>query len=326
MANKLLYQAWRTFVDINTARTKKKDFLTFFEIEKNASKHTVRAYDSDLRQLFSFWDGIAKKEPAVATDFQAIVKRYIVSLFYKKISKTSLARKLSCLRSFQQFLKTNGITCTMSIKSPRPEKKLPVTLSVDEIFFLLDTITQEQLPTPFPYRDKSIFELIYATGVRCSELVNIKLSDINFDEKTIRIMGKGKKERIVLFGNKATAMIEKYFSIERPVITKGQDQPYLFLNYAGKPLTTRSVQRIFEMFRHFLHIDRSLTPHKIRHSFATHLLSQGVDLRMIQELLGHKTIATTEIYTYVSNQQLAKLCDEKHPLNNMNHLIFDDRK
>jgi site-specific recombinase XerD len=154
--------------------------------------------------------------------------------------------------------------------------------------------------------------------------VTITLEAVNFDEKIIRVMGKGRKERMVLFGSKATTMLKKYISIERPQLLKDPTQQHLFLNCTGGPLTTRSVQRIFEMFRRFLRIDRNLTPHKVRHSFATHLLHEGVDLRVIQELLGHKTIATTEIYTHISNQQLAKLCDEKHPLNNLDHLVFDE--
>lgn len=311
-------------MDQSTLSVKITDFLAFLEVEKNCSKHTLRAYESDLGQLVTFWQEADKREPQVKYGFDTILRRYIVALFYKKLSKTSLARKLSCLRSFQQFLQGQGVPLSMAIKTPRLDRKLPITLSVDEIFFLLDTIKEEDLPTRFPHRDKTIFELFYATGVRCSELVGIKLEDINFDEKTIRIMGKGRKERLVLFGAKALQMMEKYLSIERPGLVKNNADRHLFLNYAGGPLTTRSVQRVFEMFRHFLRIDRKLTPHKIRHSFATHLLQQGVDLRIIQELLGHKTIATTEIYTHISNQQLAKMCDEKHPLNNLDHLVFDN--
>ncbi len=226
-----------------------------------------------------------------------------------------MARKFSCLRSFQKFLKNQGVSLHLDIKSPRLDKKLPATLSVDEIFYLLDTLKPEHLPSKSPYRDKAIFELLYATGVRCSELVGTKLGDIDFNEKVIKIFGKGRRERIVLFGNKAKASIVNYLEKERSGMLKDKKVTQLFLNQAGGPLTVRSVQRIFEMYRRFLKVQRKLTPHKIRHSFATHLLNEGTDLRIIQELLGHKTIATTEIYTHISSQHLARMCDEKHPLN-----------
>jgi site-specific recombinase XerD len=305
-------------------QAKVADFIAFLEAEKNASPHTVRAYESDLHQLIEFWDRVTAGKTPCPDRFDDIVKRYVVSLFYKKISKSSLARKCSCLRSFQQFLAQQGIALNLSIKSPRIDRKLPTVLTIDEIFFLLDLIKDSDLPTRFPFRDKALFELLYATGIRCSELVTIKLTDINFDEKTIRVMGKGRRERVVLFGSKAMVMLKKYLAIERPPLAKESSLHHLFLNCGGGALTTRSVQRIFEMFRRFLRIDRNLTPHKVRHSFATHLLHEGVDLRVIQELLGHKNITTTEIYTHVSNQQLAQLCDEKHPLNNLDHLVFNE--
>lgn len=301
-----------------------KDFIAFLEVEKNASLHTIRAYQSDLKQLVQFWQTIQTKEKMVLHSFEKIMRRYATSLFYQKISKRSLARKLSCLRSFQNFLKAQGIKLGLAIKSPRPDKKLPITLSVDEIFYLLDSLDNEVLPTKLPLRDKTIFELIYATGVRCSELVGIKLTDINFEEKSIKVMGKGRKERLVLFGSKAEQSLHNYLYQERPLLAKNNAEIHLFLNNNGGQLTQRSVQRIFEMFRKFLKVDRKLSPHKIRHSFATHLLNQGVDLRIIQELLGHKTIATTEIYTHISNQHLAQVCDEKHPLNNLDYLVLDN--
>jgi integrase/recombinase XerC len=311
-------------MDKQTFTTHVKDFIAFLESEKNASPHTIRAYESDLHQLIEFWDRVTTGKVPCPNHFDDIVRRYVVSLFYKKISKPSLARKCSCLRSFQQFLAQQGIVLKLSIKSPRIDRKLPTVLTIDEIFFLLDLIKDSDLPTRFPFRDKAIFELLYATGIRCSELVTIKLTDINFDEKTIRVMGKGRRERVVLFGSKAMVMLKKYLAIERPQLAKESSLHHLFLNCSGGVLTTRSVQRIFEMFRRFLRIDRNLTPHKIRHSFATHLLHEGVDLRVIQELLGHKNITTTEIYTHVSNQQLAQLCDEKHPLNSLDHLVFNE--
>lgn len=149
--------------------------------------------------------------------------------------------------------------------------------------------------------------------MRASELVAIKFKDVDMMHKTIRIMAKGKNERIVLFGTKAHTRLQDYLKSERPTIHK-PDEP-LFVNYNNEPLTTRTIQRIFEMFRSFLKLKRAITPHKIRHSFATHLLNQGVDLRTVQELLGHKSLASTEKYTHVSLEDLTKLCDTLHPVN-----------
>lgn len=312
-------------MNLKIFKDKIKDFMAYLEVEKNASGHTIRAYFGDLKQLVKFWERVCLKEPTLKDSFENVLRRFAISLFYQKISKASLARKISALRSFQEFLKSDGENLNVNLKSPRLDKKLPVTLSVDEIFYLLDTVKLERLPTKLPYRDKAIFELIYATGVRCSEAVGITLPDIDFENKTVRIMGKGRKERIVLFGDKALTSINYYLKQERQQLLTDENEMHLFLNKNGKLLTTRSIQRIFEMFRKFLNVNRNLTPHKIRHSFATHLLNEGVDLRIIQELLGHKTIATTEIYTHISNQHLAKICNEKHPLNDLDDLVLDDK-
>lgn len=296
------------------------EFMLFLSVEKHASEHTQRAYLVDLEQIVAFWRDSEKKQP-MPISVDIVFKRYVVALFYKKISKSSLARKCSSIRSFQNFLLQQGINLNLEVKSPKLDKKLPATLTVDEIFYLLDTIKPDDLPTKYPGRDQAVFELMYATGVRCSELINIKISDIDMSARKIRVLGKGKKERFVLFGSKAVDRIKKYMTVERAALIAGQlDGGYLFLNRNGSQITTRSIQRIFEMFRKFLKIERKLTPHKVRHSFATHLLQQGVNLRIIQELLGHKTINSTEIYTHVSNQQLAKMCDEKHPLSRLGHV------
>lgn len=311
-------------MDLSEFIEKINDFLTFLEVEKNVSEHTLRAYSSDLNQLVAFWRKSKDKNKIDKVSFDNIMRRYVLSLFYKKHAKTTLARKLSSLRSFSQFLRSIGKKLNFNFKSPKIDKKLPITLSVDEIFYLLDKINNDDLPTKYPLRDKAIFELIYATGIRCSELVGIKLIDIDLEGKALRVFGKGRKERVVLFGDKALKSLKLYFQEERPQLLKDKESDHLFLNYLGTKLSSRSVQRIFEMFRKFLKIERKLTPHKIRHSFATHLLNQGVDLRVIQELLGHKNLATTEIYTHVSSAELAKMCDEKHPLNNMDDLILSD--
>ena len=305
-------------------REKIDDFLVYLEVEKNVSSHTLRAYRSDLNQLMIFWERVEQKDPEVAGDIGQVIRRFVHSLYFKKIAKTSLARKLSCMRSIANHLANQGITIPANFKSPRLDRKLPSILTVDEIFYLLDGLKAEDLPSSFPLRDKAVFELLYATGVRCAELVSIRVQDVDFKGKSIIVSGKGRKSRQVLFGEKAKQSLEIYLEKERPFLVEQTDSEFLFLNYAGGQLTTRSVQRICSMFQKFLKSERKLTPHKIRHSFATHMLNQGVDIRVVQELLGHKTLATTEIYTHVSSAELAKMCDEKHPMNSMDHLVLDE--
>ena len=298
---------------------KREEFLTYISVEKNLSDNTKRAYKADLKQFDQFWAGLTKEEKK-RLSIRQIIERFLVSLFYKKIDKSSIARKFSCFKSFERFLTTQGIKLSLQLTRPRLDKKLPVYLSVDEIFHLLDKVKNEDLITKRPYRDKAIFELIYATGIRCSELVNIEIKDIDFTNKTIRIFGKGRKERIVLFGDKAKKRLNLYLDKERPRFFNQNEK--IFLNYRNGPLTSRSVQRVFEMFRKFLKIDKPITPHKIRHSFATHMLNQGVDLRVIQELLGHKALTSTEKYTHISLEKLSKICNESHPIK---HIMNDTK-
>lgn len=295
----------------------KDDFLSYIEVEKNLSHNTQRSYKSDLDLFLEFWERISKTE---STDiaFRRAIERYFVHLFHKKIDKASVARKISCFKSFELFLHSLGIPLKLKLKRPRLEKKLPVYLSIDEIFYLLDSIKDEDLPTKRPSRDRAIFELLYATGIRCSELCSIEMRDIDMEEKVIRIAGKGRKERFVLFGSKAKERIEKYLKEERPRITTQRDR--LFVNQRNTPLNPRTVQRIIHMFRQFLKGNKSITPHKLRHSFATHLLQQGVDLRVVQELLGHETLSSTEKYTHVSVTELADMYDSIHPLNALKKL------
>jgi integrase/recombinase XerC len=290
----------------------KEAFLLYLKAERNVSEHTLRAYHGDLHQFKEFWFSTSDNDKK-HLGIRQIIERYLVSLFYKKMSKSSIARKFSCFTSFERFLEPRGVILNLNLKRPRIDQKLPICFSVDEIFHILDSIHNDALPTRHPIRDKAIFELLYATGVRCSELVNICIADIDMTLKTIRIMGKGKKERIVLFGHKAHEKIMDYYKHERPLV-ESQQEP-LFMNYRYGKLTSRSVQRIIKMFRSFLPMDRPLTPHKLRHSFATHLLNQGADLRAVQELLGHKTLSSTERYTHVSLEKLVQLCDSIHPIN-----------
>ena len=294
-----------------------EDFLVFLEQERRCSVNTVRAYKIDLQQFVEFWQKLVRQDGGDIATFSRVLKRFIVALFYKKLAKATLARKISCFRSLKDFLHKYGIEVPISVKSPRIDKRLPVVLSVDEIFYLLDSVPMEELPTKYPYRDRAILELLYATGVRCSELSSMQVQDMDIIAKSVKVNGKGNKQRVVLFGSKAQYALDNYLRYERLSLTSKESSSFVFLNTQGKQLMPRSIQRVCEMFRSFLKVDRNLTPHKLRHSFATHLLNQGVDLRIIQELLGHKTLATTEVYTHVSSAQLARTCDQTHPLNSM---------
>lgn len=288
------------------------NFFTYLSVEKNLSVNTQRSYHSDLQLFREFWEKIAEKETEVVL-FKRALERYLVALYYKKIEKNSIARKISCFKSFERFLRKQGIDLSLDMKRPKTEKKLPVYLNIDEITYLLDTVSNDQLPTKYPLRDRAIFELLYATGIRCSELCNILIKDIDFTNKTIRIFGKGRKERIALFGTKAAQRLKEYLESERFAPPR-LDEP-LFTSTHKKPLNPRSVQRIIHMFQPFLKTNKKLTPHKLRHSFATHLLNQGTDLRVVQELLGHQTLASTEKYTHVNLEDLINVCNTLHPLN-----------
>lgn len=300
-------------MDCTQFQEKKDEFLTFLEVERRLARNTIRSYAIDLHQFFTFWSSITT--PVRSISCKEAIERFLVALFHKKINRNSIARKLSCFKSFERFLRKDNILLNLDLKRPRAHKKLPLVLSVDDIVHLLDQVTDHDIKTRAPVRTKLIVELLYATGIRCAELVSIRLIDIDMNNKTIRICGKGKRERMVLFGSKAHERIVAYLTHERP-LAHTMHEP-LLLNNRGQALTSRSVQRMFAALRPLLPSKRAITPHKLRHSFATHLLAQGVDLRVVQELLGHQTITSTQIYTHVSVEHLIKLCDDKHPLLNM---------
>ncbi len=301
-------------ISLKVFKKKAADFITYLEVEKNLSLHTKRAYQSDLDQFVNFWQRLSDKEK-VESPITRAIERFLVFMYNEKISKSTIARKISCLKSLQKYLNINGLDLKLNINRPKTGKKLPVYLSVDEILHLLDDLDSKDLPTKKPLRDIAVLELLYATGVRCSELVNICFNDIDLHNRTIRILGKGNKERIVLFGNKAKDKLTLYIEKERSVVYNLNEK--IFLNNCNEPITVRTVQRIIEMFRQFLKIERPITPHKIRHSFATHMLNQGVPLRVVQELLGHQSLSSTEIYTHVTTTELKELCDNMHPINSM---------
>lgn len=289
-------------------------FLRFLLVEKNLSEHTIRAYTIDLEQIATFWAARTKRD-VLELPFDRMIEFFFISLYNNKKDKATIARKVSCIRSFVRYAREQGAEIALSVHRPRLDKKLPIYLTIEEISMLMDTIPLQKLETRLPFRDLAIFELLYATGIRCSELVKITFNDISFEERRIIITGKNKEQRFALFGSKAHERILHYLAKER--ISPKNSHDYLFLNSRYQQLTTRSIQRICQMFRMHLHIPKHLTPHKLRHSFATHLLHEGTDLRVIQELLGHKSLSSTERYTHVTNQELQTLCKTKHPFNDM---------
>ena len=294
----------------------KEEFLTYLDIERNVSSNTYRSYQYDLNQLFTFWkktEEQQKQKKLTSFSIQEILEKFFLHMYQKKIQKSSIARKVACFKSFAKYMQAQGINVHIRLTSPRLEKKLPTYLTIDEITYLLDVLDNKDLKSIRPLRDKTILETLYATGVRCSELTNIKLTDINFDQKTILIRGKGNKERIVLFGEKAKQRMLQYIQEERAQDAKKPIE-YLFLSRKGTQILDRSVQQVLNKFSKQLSTKKKLTPHKVRHSFATHLLNAGMNLRALQELLGHSSLSTTERYTHIATKDLKELYTKINPL------------
>jgi len=288
------------------------EFLAFLRHEKNASPHTVAAYERDLRQVAAYL-----KERDVRWDKagHVVLRGFLAELHTKKLKKTTIGRKLAALRSFYDFsLRKRRITENPAkiLARPRQEKRVPSFLSEDETTALLE------LPRgggPLDLRDRAMLELLYATGMRVSELVGIGTADIHFGERLVRVRGKGKKERIVPFGHKALEALEAYRQARAELLERGAGTggEALFLNYRGGRLTTRSVQRMVRTAIRRTAVARKISPHSLRHSFASHLLGRGADLRAIQELLGHASLATTQKYTHVDLRQLLTVYKKSHP-------------
>jgi len=287
------------------------EFLAFLKHEKNASPHTVAAYGRDLRAVAAYL-----KERQVRWDRAGgvVLRGYLAELHEKKRKKTTIGRKLAALRSFFDYGVRTGRVAENPAKmlaTPRPDKRVPAFLTEGETAELLEL---PRTSKPLDLRDKAILELFYATGVRVSELVGIGTADLHFGERLVRVRGKGRKERIVPFGGKALEALEAYARARGGLLGKGSGgETAFFVNYRGGRLTTRSVQRMVRKCIRRTAVRRKISPHSLRHSFASHLLGRGADLRVIQELLGHASLATTEKYTHVDLQQLLGVYKKSHP-------------
>ncbi|HEY0658561.1 MAG TPA: tyrosine recombinase XerC [Pyrinomonadaceae bacterium] len=294
-------------------------FLQHLRYERNVSTHTLRNYSSDLLQFreYLLQKGTVKDIPVSEIDHLTI-REWMASLHGLNKKKTSIARKLASLRTFFQFLIREGVQETNPAKlvaTPKIERKLPNHLSMEDAVRFIET---PDLETDLGKRDRAILEFLYATGMRVGELVNLNLKDIDFREKLVRVTGKRKKQRILPFGEPSLQALMFYLNEARADFLHNcppaeRDEQAVFLNYQGTRITTRSVGRMVDKYIKLCADIHDISPHSLRHSFATHLLDSGADLRDIQELLGHARLSTTQIYTHVSMEKLIEVYDKAHP-------------
>lgn len=281
-------------------------FMNYLSIEKNASRHTILNYTIDLKDFAAFLG-----ESGVESVNYLFLRKYLARMKEKNYSKRTVARKLASLRSFFKFLYREGYIKTnpsAGIATPKLDKKLPVFLDTNEVSMLIEAPSDKDVTG---LRDRAIMEMLYSTGMRVSELVGTNLSGIDFISGVVKVFGKGKKERLVPIGDKALGAIRNY--LDKRGAAKLNDSKVVFLNKSGGRLTDRSVRRIIEKYIKRVSTREGVSPHTLRHSFATHLLNRGADLRSVQELLGHMNLSTTQIYTHVTTQRLKEVYDKAHP-------------
>ncbi|MCZ6528584.1 MAG: tyrosine recombinase XerC [Candidatus Dadabacteria bacterium] len=289
-------------------------FEDFLSSERNYSKHTLKAYIADIKEF-----GLVLKDMGLISadngeiDFAHMDEtpiRTFISRLYGKNKRVSISRKLASIRTFYEFLIRNGTIKSNSAKlvpTPKGEKRLPTFLTVDEVVKLVETPGSENV---YESRDRAILELLYSCGLRVSELVGINLNNLDLISMSVKVLGKGNKERMVPLGSKASTAIKTY--LRQRLDLKPEDD-YLFVNSRGGRLSTRSINRIIKKYAAISGIPKNISPHVLRHTFATHLLGGGADLRAIQEMLGHKSLSTTQRYTHISIEKIMEIYDKTHP-------------
>ena len=290
------------------------NFKLYLEIERNFSKHTIRAYGSDILSFIVYLGEFRLEN----VDHQKI-KEYLNFIARFDYSKTTITRKISAIMMFYKYLYRENIVKNNPLKgvmAPKYQKKLPVFLTEEEINKILNTIP---IDTVQGFRNRTIFELLYSTGIRVSELTSLDFGNLNLEENEIKVLGKGNKERIVLFSNTAKSFLKTYIETVRKMLFQNgsdeiinQDSP-LFVNNTGYRLQAQSVRKILKNVIKQIELPKNVTPHKFRHSFATKMLEKGADLRVVQELLGHASISNTQIYTHVSSKHLKDVYNKTHP-------------
>jgi integrase/recombinase XerC len=291
------------------------EFLRHLGVEKNSSANTVKAYREDLTGAVEFFGtklGVASPRPQQLST--RLLRAYLAFLHEQGYARSTIARRLASVRSWCRFLCRQGVLTNnpaMGLRGPRQEKKLPRFFSREEMLRLLEAPPGDK---PLGLRDRAILETLYSAGLRVSELVGLNLDDLDLSEGLATVRGKGRKERLALLGPPATAAINAWLAARQGLAGgRAATQPGLFLNKRGTRLTTRSVGRLLSRYLTQAGLDPEASPHTLRHSFATHLLDAGADIRCVQELLGHRSLGTTQMYTHVSTQRLRDSYDKAHP-------------
>ena len=282
-----------------------RSFLDSLFIEKGLSKNTIKSYESDLKEFFAWCHNIHKKLPSKLTSLS--INIYLGYLFNKNIKSSSVNRKLSTLKAFYIFLYKQKLILkipTEDIETPKIQKKLPSTLSENEVEKLLKAPKDKNI---IELRDKAMLEMLYATGMRISELVNLKEVNVDKNRQVVKVLGKGSKERLIPFGDEALDSLQKYLH------KRNSRNIYIFLNNRDNKLSRVGFWQRVKIYLKRVHLKSDITPHTLRHAFATHLLNRGADLRSVQLLLGHSDLSTTQIYTHIAKQRLSEMHKKHHP-------------
>jgi integrase/recombinase XerC len=302
-----------------------RQFLDYLRHEKHFSDYTVKSYGADLIQFGQFLTGeigqLAGAKDGVPLDDKQVkcepltIREFLAYLYAQNYTKSTTARKLATLRSFYKFLIRRGtvsVNPLSTIRTPKQEKRLPKCLDLEQVQKLLDAPGDGDLLSA---RDKAMLEVLYSSGIRVSELVELEMADIDLQEGVLRVRGKGRKDRLTPIGSQAIKAIQRYFEL-RQQDQRSQTAGHtgrVFLNKHGEPLSTRSVRRKLDKYLVSAGLDPGISPHTLRHSFATHLLNNGADLRSVQELLGHQSLSTTQIYTHLTTSRMKEVYDQAHP-------------
>ena len=286
-------------------------FLDYLSVERGLSSNTISAYRGDLNAYLDFMSG--NHIEALSKISREDITGFMLNQKDRSIAVNSVARRLAAIRMFHRFLTREKILKsdpTNLIDSPRLWKKIPDTLTLNEVESL---IAQPDIRDNQGIRDKAILETLYATGMRVSEAVNLRLDNVNLDIGFLRCIGKGNKERVIPLGKKAIASIRRYLEVSRPEILKKKSSEYLFVSRIGKKISRQSFWKLIKRYAKEARIKKPIRPHILRHSFATHLLERGADLRAVQEMLGHSNISTTQIYTHINRDRLKSIHKQFHP-------------